>query len=85
MTSARPGVNSRVMPCRTSSPTQDEVQRLSKLDEDLILLKTKPVRQIERELGVAFPKFESMTFVASEQALIASGATPVSPDGSPLV
>lgn len=41
------------MPPRAKTSSQDEVIRISKLIEDLILLKKKPVRQIERELGIA--------------------------------
>lgn len=38
---------------RATTSSQDEVLRISKLVEDLILLKKKPVRQIERELGIS--------------------------------
>ena len=41
------------MPPRAKMSSQDEVLRIAKLVEDLILLKKKPVRQIERELGIA--------------------------------
>ncbi|HSK80360.1 MAG TPA: helix-turn-helix domain-containing protein [Thermoanaerobaculia bacterium] len=41
------------MPPRAKTSSQDEALRIAKLVEDLILLKKKPVRQIERELGIS--------------------------------